>query len=238
MTTLIIPDIHNHTDEVDAVLAANAADQIILLGDYFDSFFDTPEMAEKTARWLKHSLEQPNRIHLWGNHDLPYAFPSNKEAFCPGFSEEKCDVVQNILTEAHWAMLKPVHFITPRLCVSHAGFIEPLFKPEAGAIQRAMTQAMSETRKNESSLMTHEVGPLWVRWDMLPVMNGISQIVGHTPGPLRMETNEMGDFNVCLDTHGQYIGLILDDEFVVREVDSDGVSVAEAGRFSLAALRV
>ena len=72
--TLIIPDVHNATERVEEVISEQGAgcDRIMLLGDYFDQFHDTPADAERVARWLMASTQDSRRIHLLGNHDLPY----------------------------------------------------------------------------------------------------------------------------------------------------------------------
>src|SRR5690606_22035145 len=79
MTTLVLPDVHNHFAEAEAQIARHPADRIVFLGDYFDSFDDTPAMAAATAEWLKDSLAKPDRLHLWGNHDLWHRFPRNPQ---------------------------------------------------------------------------------------------------------------------------------------------------------------
>ena len=87
MKLIVIPDLHQapNLHEMEASIAREAPDQIIFLGDYFDQFGDTPTDAAQMARWLTASMAQTNRVHLLGNHDLPYAWPSAYAARCPGY---------------------------------------------------------------------------------------------------------------------------------------------------------
>ena len=86
MKILVIPDIHEapNLDEVEAAIAAHAPDLTVFLGDYFDSWDDTPADAGRTAEWLANSLKLPRRQHLFGNHDLPYYVPRIPVLGCPG----------------------------------------------------------------------------------------------------------------------------------------------------------
>ena len=85
---LIIPDIHLKWERVNRVINHVGADEIIFLGDYFDDFNDTPEQVDEMVSWLEHSAKQPNRIHLFGNHDMHYAF-SDAGFQCSGFEQWK-----------------------------------------------------------------------------------------------------------------------------------------------------
>lgn len=225
MRTLIIPDIHNRTAEVEALLARIAHDRVVFLGDYFDSYGDGPEDARRTAEWLRNSLEQPERIHLFGNHDLPYAFPDTPDVFCPGWSPAKHEVVSEILSVSHWDQLKLVHIIGSLLCC-HAGvsrrvFEHPVFGLTPERVSDYCTQALQVARGG----MGHPAvawsvipddgcsGITWLRWWEMPVHEEFSQVVGHTP-ERKLRVRREGDrFNVCLDTHGEWIGLVEDGVF-------------------------
>ena len=126
---LIIPDIHNKTARAEAIIAQYPdAEEIILLGDYFDSFDDTPADAARTARWLKKSLADPRRRHLFGNHDLPYAFPWNNRLGCPGYTPQKAKVIRDFLGAEHWEQILPYHIIEAvdrPILFTHAGLTLP-----------------------------------------------------------------------------------------------------------------
>ncbi len=225
MKTLVLPDVHHHTQAAEDAISFFQPDAVVFLGDYFDHFHDTPEHAYATALWLRESLAQPNRVHLWGNHDLPYAFPRNPAAWCPGFSEEKRVRVAEVLDHSHWAQLRVVHFLRPDLCCCHAGmlateFDHPVLGLDAAAAEARSRMGLEALRSREPSILTMESGPLWLRWWNLPVHEQISQIVGHTVDRELRVSEVSGKFNVCLDTFGKYVGWFENDYFSVRETAS------------------
>lgn len=123
---LVIPDIHNRTMWAEGLCAKYPEHLKVFLGDYFDNYGDSPEDASRTAKWLKLSLSQQNRIHLLGNHDLPYVFPS-RHTMCPGWTNEKHRAVEKILTISDWSRCKAFHRVKrPEgqndILLSHAGF--------------------------------------------------------------------------------------------------------------------
>lgn len=126
--TLIIPDIHHKIGTVDKIIKRENADLIIILGDEFDDFHDTPVIAARTARWLKNSLSCQNRIHIWGNHTLAYAFP-NDYTSCSGFAEDKCRTINGILTKDDWKQLKFYH-IQDGVLFTHAGLTRNFYNAE------------------------------------------------------------------------------------------------------------
>jgi hypothetical protein len=122
MSYLIIPDVHNRIERVERVIATYPDRQVVFLGDYFDSYDDTPEIARRTAEWLRHSIDK-GRIHLMGNHDIPYRW---KGHYCPGYTPEKGKEVAKVMDVWHWnelrlALLLHKEPLRP-LILSHAGF--------------------------------------------------------------------------------------------------------------------
>ncbi|MEZ5303085.1 MAG: metallophosphoesterase [Verrucomicrobiales bacterium] len=234
MRTLIIPDLHHHTDEAEDVIARIPADRVVFLGDYFDNFGDTPEVAARTARWLRDSLGKADRVHLFGNHDLPYAFPRNASLYCPGWTPEKNAAVGEVLRAHHWAQLRLLH-LDGRFALCHAGLSPDLFAhPLAGIDPDRVAQRCAEALDHARAKIPDpalgwglgmddpRAGITWLRWWLLPVSPPLCQIVGHTPARgLRVERGG-GCFNVCLDTFGEYVGLIDgSDFFAVRTGDGE-----------------
>jgi len=64
MSTLIIPDLHHHTENADLWLNSVQFGRVVFLGDHFDDFGDMTD-ARRTASWLARQMEQPNRIFFW-----------------------------------------------------------------------------------------------------------------------------------------------------------------------------
>jgi predicted MPP superfamily phosphohydrolase len=121
MRTLIIPDIHNHTDHADHWLATQRHDRVVFLGDYFDNFGDDVNDARRTAMWLRDRMEKTDDIFLLGNHDASYMFPRIPQLYCPGFTPAKARGIGEILRPEHWKRLRLAHAEQGWL-MSHAGF--------------------------------------------------------------------------------------------------------------------
>lgn len=123
MKTIIISDIHNRFEWIeDALLSPllQPYDNIIFLGDYFDDFNDTPEIVANAAKWLKQSMQKPNRIHLIGTHDLWYMFPYNRFIAASGNSEAKAYAIRSVLSQEDWNKLYLYHY-EQNFLLSHAG---------------------------------------------------------------------------------------------------------------------
>lgn len=109
MKILIIPDIHNKHVRAQRIIDSEGSDKIIFLGDYFDDFHDSVQDVKETAKWLKNSLTDKNRIHLFGNHDIGYAFPCNSYCICSGWEKEKSRAINNIFSDDDWRQFKWFH---------------------------------------------------------------------------------------------------------------------------------
>jgi Calcineurin-like phosphoesterase len=123
MKIIAVPDIHHSPNliQLESAIADEAPDVTVFLGDYFDNWNDTPADAARTATWLAESLALPNRVHLFGNHDLPYRFPGNRVFSCPGPTQAKLDEIQQVVGAEDWAKLKLAHWEGDWL-FTHAGW--------------------------------------------------------------------------------------------------------------------
>ena len=191
--TLIVPDIHNDVQRVDAIIASLSGrfDQICFLGDYFDDFGDRPTDVEQVAGWLRASLEEPKRIHLLGNHDVAYLFPGD-HTWCTGSTPEKMRAIRAVLDDARLDRLRAAFEIDGWL-VSHAGFHPSM----TGGLNGPELVAMAD--ESLRVLATGAPHPLFaagfarggpapfggVTWldfteEFQPIGN-LHQLVGHTP---------------------------------------------------------
>lgn len=94
--TLVIPDVHHRTREMDAILRwEEPYDRVVWTGDYQDGWGDTVEDATRTALWLQSKLADPRNVMLLGNHDTPYRWPTNGYARCSGFTQAKALAVKD-----------------------------------------------------------------------------------------------------------------------------------------------
>jgi hypothetical protein len=105
MKTLIIPDIHQRIVLVEDVLKKESYDEVVFLGDWFDSFFEPPHVASflDTCLFLRDLMtEHPKRekfTFLLGNHDIQYIYLNKasshthivpvREYYSSGFTKNK-----------------------------------------------------------------------------------------------------------------------------------------------------
>ena len=131
MKYLIIPDVHNRVGWAENLITRlrPAVDSVVFLGDYFDSLHDGPEIAFATAEWLRWSVHQSGRIHLMGNHDIPYRW-SRYVCPCPGYTQAKHQAISGggkPMGKAEWSAIGVAHILhrtweARPVVLSHAGF--------------------------------------------------------------------------------------------------------------------
>jgi hypothetical protein len=225
----VVGDVHQHHETAEEFLE-DWNGPVIFLGDYFDQFYDTPEDAANTARWLKNSLQQPNRIHLMGNHDFHYRIPIESGTFCSGYSPEKHRVISEILTREDWNKVK--YFHAENNCwFSHAGVSYKWFShPVLGINQEVVEKVIAKAQEDIEAQIynTPNVGALWAAdfyrggrydkggilwcdWRCIDFFPGITQIVGHTPREEVKSHSRKGGTCINIDTHLQEC-IILDTE--------------------------
>lgn len=186
MRTLIVPDVHEDIDTLEA-LAANQmaeADRVVMLGDFFDSF--KPRHSARIATWLRIHLSDPKFTILWGNHDISYAFGGRYR--CSGY-DWHTQHAANRLDREDWMKFKVFTRVGAFLC-SHAGFTEDNIHMADDAycqlqVEKAFTGASSELFAAGMSRGGSEKvgGPLWLDWNYEFKATPFAQIVGHTYEP-------------------------------------------------------
>lgn len=216
---LVIGDVHQHHEIADRYIE-NWKGPIIFLGDYFDQFYDTPEQAIATAIWLKNSLQQPNRIHLMGNHDFHYMLPFGSGTFCSGYSPEKHNAINSVLSKEDWDKLKYFH-AEDNCWFSHAGISHKWFSHPVLGINPEIIEGVIARAKEDIKAQiynTSDVGALWAAdhyrggrydkggllwgdWRILDFFEGITQVVGHTPREEIKSHSRKGGTNINVDTH-------------------------------------
>lgn len=231
MKRLIIPDIHHRVERAELILAAEPADEVYFLGDYQDDFGDSPSLARATAEFTKRQIEAGHRM-LWGNHDLPYAYPGKRHG-CPGFTPAKSAAIGKILTRDHWKRLRLWYVIpdSPRPWIlSHAGidryWLEGAPDPLA-RLQQLEAEALDSLHKGRShpvifSCAASRNGPdpypgvLWMDWGDFRPVPGLNQIVGHTPLRNPDEFSQPDSINWCVDTHLNHYAVLEDGKLTLR----------------------
>lgn len=234
MKTLIIPDVHEKFQTLQAILAKHEdqVDHVLFLGDFFDSWDGVTENTHLTANWLKDNIGNSKYTFLFGNHDLYYAYPMDGLKGS-GYSATRQKIVDGILKPEHWNQFKLIHWVghgdKAWLC-SHAG-LHPYLMPTVehkndkdwmAVCEKSALQNLSAGKLHSWVLAGRgRGGPAlvggvtWLDWnkEFRPIP-GLNQIVGHTEGGTPRQKNSEGivepSFNLCLDTNLQDIGIAYD----------------------------
>lgn len=207
MKILILPDVHNRWELAEKIIAHVKPDQTIFLGDYFDDFGDDPHSIAETADWFHHSVNQPNRIHLCGNHDIHYWFKDNRGVRCSGYDQFKSIAINDIVTKKDWEKLVFYHVLDGKFLLSHAG-VHPTWMDQGKRnmteiSEYSLTQVVDKLKRDSLDCKRklakgdchwfvisgfargsspYYGGLLWCDWTQeFHCIRGLHQIVGHTP---------------------------------------------------------
>ena len=204
--TLILSDIHHRHDRAQSIIDKVPHDELVLLGDYFDNYNDTVQEAVDTAIWLTEKiLGKPNTVAMIGNHCASYIFPQNYHLRCSGYSDQKNDAINKVLTHKHKEHFKVYHITQGYVC-SHAGLTNQKWKEYSSKFDQKPEQTylqffdevmsyfaqhdIKRARYNENAELfaagwdrgglSRYGGMNWADWCNLAPINGINQIVGHS----------------------------------------------------------
>ena len=220
MKVLILPDLHNRQEKAEKIIATVKPDQTIFLGDYFDDFGDNPETITDTADWFHNSVNQKDRVHICGNHDMHYWFKDSKFLRCSGYEQFKCIAINDFVTKDDWEKLVFFYNLDDQWLLTHAGFHPMWINPMAyksdepisssiGALCRRLKAESVEAIKlfykdkvhwfgmpgfSRSYNSPYCGGITWCDYnqEFKPII-GVHQIFGHTPNKkLHWETIEGG----------------------------------------------
>lgn len=237
---LILPDIHQRHLVAQQIIASVPHDHLILLGDYFDDFHDTPLHAVATAKWLAdlldaHPAEEGYLTCLMGNHDVAYRWPTQPP--CSGNTIEKLCAIQQHMTDRHWDR---IGFYTHAQgwLLSHAGFHSSLLSSPTllpSPVNESVAIAAASAGNWHPWLGVGRDrggydpfgGVVWMDWGRFPATPGTKQIVGHTRGrevrfaednPKQGMCFEGKATRWCLDTHLNHYGVLEGGELTVGAV--------------------
>ncbi len=235
--TLIFADLHEPDDNVigriEAVIADDKPDRVVFLGDYFDRFDDeSVEGIRRTAEWLRESLCDPRRTHLFGNHDLPYFFRSDA-ASCPGWSVEKQSEFDRILG-AEFAPQFAFFAMIDGWLLTHAGlaakWVPEVVRDSSHHVGKWLDKESANARMSyffgaghwfsargvERGGYCDAGGILWC--DFCEKKWAGRQIFGHTPGHVPRAVGA----SICLDTNiggkADWYALIEGGELVAKHL--------------------
>jgi UDP-2,3-diacylglucosamine pyrophosphatase LpxH len=223
MFDLIIPDIHEKIDITDEIIARYPDCRYrYFLGDYWDSFeweFH-PDHWARVARWLMRNSNDSKNIFLIGNHDVHYFGPAMHR--CSGYLSAKHQIISEIMPH-NWLLQhgRWMHFVSHNdqlTVLSHAG-LNPLHIRHNTSVTPGYIQELNQKIGDNFYLGVFEPllaagrgrggrgigGVTWQDWDTeFNELDGVRQIVGHTPHALPKWKNQ----NLCLDTHLQHVALM------------------------------
>lgn len=234
LVILIIPDLHNQYAVAEHIIEKEKPDQIIFLGDYFDSYYDSYEDASHTSAWLANSLRKTDRIHLIGNHDLSY-MTDNPKLKCTGYTSQKHEVIKKY--KINWKKLQLYHWIDDQWLCTHAG-LSNLFYEEmtsASTPSNVMEFSDQDLEKIDDVNYNHKFfqvgrarnglakvgGILWCDYneEFQPIPD-LKQIFGHTPlpSPSHLTFKSIGSENICLDTGLRNYAIYEKGKMIIRSV--------------------
>lgn len=268
MRLLVIPDIHNRTVLAQSIMENVPHDRCVLLGDYFDNFHDTPDHANNTAVWLRDFvLPNPKNIPLVGNHDVNYFWNFHPQFRCSGYTDAKNHAIHKELSQDHFDRFKFFH-IEDGWCYSHAGLTTAMWKSMSLAYEQTHEETRAQffervftdwVRKSVEDISLIRNVPLlgcgwdrggsqqhggiiWVDWSNFASIQGVNQIVGHTPHKIpevhvqfagggykkkyisdylkNIETYSGYDvvsLNFALDTHSNHYAIVTDGKVEVYD---------------------
>jgi hypothetical protein len=221
MPYVIIPDVHERVEKLSRIVSdMKGAGQLVFLGDFLDSFH--PGGFQDTLDTIDDLLET-DALFCLGNHDIHYLYESRR-LWCSGFRlGKKARLYQMAHLKKRWRERAAIYHDLGDWTVSHAGFHPSIVaEVERGAGLREECERALETADHYADHVLlqagfkrggfHPVGgPLWLDWSDFEPIEGMSQIVGHTPqGP--EATGGQPDCsdprNICLDTHLHHIALV------------------------------
>jgi len=275
--SLIIPDVHNRFVRAQQIIDRVPHDKCILLGDYFDNFGDGSIEANNTAVWLRDVvLNDPRNVLLIGNHDAHYFWAYHYYLSCSGYSDKKRDAIVKELSRDHIEKFKFYH-IDQGFLFTHAGLDNRIWKnikmQFAGANEKSTLELVDKIMSHWVGILKHQLdcnqrcellgagwdrggsqpvgGINWVDFSNLAPINGINQIVGHTPhvlpdvliqkngGAIAVKTiveffempkrDDHLSVNYALDTHSNHYMIIEDGEVQVWDYINN-VNIKELDR--------
>jgi hypothetical protein len=216
---IVIPDIHHKTHIAQLVMDAHPREDFVFLGDYFDDWDDDERISQETARWLKGNLDNPRYLFLWGNHDLPYAYPEISGLWCSGFSLDKQAAIGEIMRPQDWGKLRFSHSAEGYL-LTHAGLTNGLTLASGEEIRTSL-EAGALHRLLEAGRARGGPAPVGgITWcdyleEFYPHSTYSKQIFGHTP----LRAPDVRNGNLALDTHMKHFARLSDGTFTIHEIE-------------------
>jgi len=232
MKRVVIGDPHGRWEYVKQIYDKEQPDEVILLGDYFDSFnIDAYTQKDSYENIIKLRQEHLNKFHrgftmLIGNHDMHYM--DENFGRCSGWNALSASIAGYPLCRDWDKDILKICYIDEvnKTIYSHAGVSMNWFKnwcTSLGDINTVEIKAFAFTYKDGGDAYgsSSYSSPLWIRPEGLQKSmyvdnDGIvwNQIFGHTQvdAPFHWETNNADFFGIdCIWKH-----------YLIEELDDNG----------------
>lgn len=244
MKTIVIGDLHGHTIWKDIVAKEKDFDELILLGDYFDSFsIPLEQQINNFLDILEYQKTSGKKvIILIGNHDYHY-FPEIQGGSTEGFQRLGKFQIAPII-DANRSILKICHRKNNFL-FTHAGistrFMNDTFRTgwNIDEIDKTLNELFFHKPQAFAFNGYNQYGddicqtPIWIRPRSLAISNRDSelvknyiQVVGHTKVEKvdiqGKSTNGRYYFMDCLGTSGEY--MVITDGVISFNIIDNGQS--------------
>mgnify|MGYP001566258150 CR=1 FL=1 len=134
MIILLIPDIHLKHKRAQRIIDAAGADINLFLGDIFDDFGDDVRQNVEAAIWFKEKLNDKRNIIIQSNHNFGHQYPKNPYGPCSGWTKEKSDAINKILTKEDWQKTR-WHYVAQGYLFTHAGLLSKFLNPKIKTLE-------------------------------------------------------------------------------------------------------
>lgn len=196
MKTIVIGDIHGRDTWKDIVEREHDADNVIFIGDYFDSFnIPADKIQSNFMNIIKYKNSNPKKVTLlFGNHDFHYL---DNDEFYSGYDKlakfKNARLIKSAIELGQVQMAK----IIGSFMFTHAGVSDTWYKTnikvtginKADLINILFTSNPEKfeftpgiNRSNTGDDVTQS--PIWIRPESLmsDLLEGYTHVVGHTRG--------------------------------------------------------
>jgi predicted phosphodiesterase len=233
--TLVIGDLHGDVELYKKAKLQFDSHDIILLGDYLDSFKYTRrqqlELIELILKDIKTLGEKRSIQALKGNHELSYLMPERMR--CSGYASSFGAHLIPLFGDMH-RLLKPYILIPDfKMLLTHAGLSKRLLPVESNCLTdiNLLTMWLDQQIRDIDYGFVYNIGIarggvdeiggiFWCdwQWDFTPI-EGITQVFGHTPGvSIRQKSN---NWNVdCLQAKHEFLEIGIDGSIKIIEMEA------------------
>lgn len=216
MNFYVYGDLHTHTEAAERFLQHEKPSKTIWLGDMFDLHADDgPQEMIKTCLWLKDTMAaRPQDVFLLGNHELAYFYPETDKYKICGWTPTKHKAFLEFFPQELKSCFKLYHIEEwggQKVVFSHAGLNPssfPFGKFDATHLERIAKIALDNAHKQDYNPLLDNWGGriVWQRWQNFPLLEGVSQVCGHTvyANPQIRAVAGKPEWNLCLDCAHTY----------------------------------